>query len=132
MKVKVEIPFFGPDGVLHQAGEILELSEAQAMAAISGKFATEVKEAVEKREPLWQHRIGVSQGRSLTVAIWPPLAESKFQSPSVVLDEGRKSENGVWEHNRIYLPGGRLLELAEALRIAWQEYRRHLKGEEAE
>lgn len=80
----------------------------------------------EKRRPLWKARIPVSERRNLNLTMWPPFPGSEIKTPQIVFDEGRVNEKGEWEHTRISLPVGRLLEIAEQMRQAWLEYKRQV------
>lgn len=130
MKVKALKPFVGQGGFV-EVGDELEVNDSIGADLVAKGYAMPKEEpkAGAGREPLFKVRIGVSKDRSLAVTVWPPSQEG--WSPSVVLEEGRKGQDGKWENSRTYLPfGGKLLELSEAIKLAWAESRKH--GQESQ
>lgn len=72
-------------------------------------------------KPLWSHRVSVSKERNINVTVWPPGEGAKYPTPSIVLDEGRKGDDGTWTHDKVkYIPQSKALEVAEAIRMAWR------------
>jgi hypothetical protein len=72
--------------------------------------------------PVWQKKIWISDKRNIQLTVWPEKESSKYEGPSVTLEEGRKQDDGSWESNRIYMPtGAQLLVFSRYFEEAWEE-----------
>jgi len=110
------------DGDSYAKRDITSTDDATASVLIENDQAknvepNEVGQSEESGEegPLSSKKIPVSKKRNLKVVVWPGDGD---RNPSIALEEGRKSDDGNWENNRIYLPMAKSCELAERIKEA--------------
>lgn len=148
LKIKVKKKF-RYEGTEYKPGDEPDLPDSVARDVINKGYAEKAQGAVEqigespneapeikpgenrKQEPKWERKIWISENRNIQIAVWPPKESSKFNSPSISIQESKRQDDGSWNSTTIYVPtGSSALALQRFLGVAWdeaQEIKRKLK-----
>lgn len=125
---------FKSAGKRHEPGDEVEMTDGAAENVIEMGHGEEIEEVgeIEDIEPADENEdsknitpeetffVGVSDSRNFRVKVFGPEF-GKYDSPSVLLQESRKDDDGNWSDETFYLPtGASLLVLEKALGKSWE------------